>query len=96
LRACSVGEITRSGDELTIADEATIKGHTGPIEIRGHVTDPIADPFRNERFRVKLETQVDRTHFGVTSNNPLPGGEPALSNSVAIIADLQLVREAQA
>ncbi len=87
-------EITRDGGELTIAGELTMKGHTEPVEIRGRVTEPIQDPFGNERFGLKLETTVDRTVFGINWNNPLPTGEPALSNDVTIVADLQYVREA--
>jgi polyisoprenoid-binding protein YceI len=87
-------EVTRSGDDLTIAGEITIKGHTEPVEIRGHINDPAPDPYGNERFGVQLEAKIDRTKFGLNWNNPLPSGEPALSNEVTLIADLQLVREA--
>jgi polyisoprenoid-binding protein YceI len=85
-------ELARSGDELRIAGEITIKGHTEPVEARGRITGPIADPFGNERFGLKLEATLDRTAFGMSWNNPLPSGEPALSNEVRLIADLQLVR----
>ena len=87
-------EVARSGDEVTIAGELTMKGHTEPVEIRGRVGDPLGDPFGGERFGLKLETTVDRTAFGISWNNPLPTGEPALANEVTIVADLQLVREA--
>ena len=87
-------DVTRSGDELSLSGELTIKGHTQPVEIRGRISDPMPDPFGNERFGLQLETTVDRTEFGLTWNNPLPSGEPALSNDVTLIADLQLVREA--
>lgn len=85
-------DIARSGDELRISGEITIKGHTEPVEIRGAVSAPMGDPFGGERFGLKLETRVDREKFGVSWNNPLPSGEPALSNEVVLIADLQLVR----
>jgi polyisoprenoid-binding protein YceI len=87
-------DVSRSGDELTISGEIAIKGHTEPVEIRGNITDPFADPFGNERFGLQLEATIDRTKFGVSWNNPLPSGEPALSNDVTIIADIQFVREA--
>jgi polyisoprenoid-binding protein YceI len=87
-------EINRSGDDLTIQGEITLKGHTEAAEIQGHVTDPADDPYGNVRFGLKLETTVDRTEFGISWNNPLPSGEQALSNDVTIIVDLQLVREA--
>ena len=87
-------EVRRSGDELTITGEIAIKGHTEPVEIRGTISDPIVDPYGNERFGARLETTIDRTKFGVTWNNPLPSGEPALANDVRIVAELQFVKAA--
>jgi polyisoprenoid-binding protein YceI len=87
-------DIRRSGDELTIAGELTLKGHTEPVEIKGQVSDPASDPYGGERFGLQLETTVDRTKFGINWNNPLPSGDPSLSNQVTITADLQLAKEA--
>jgi polyisoprenoid-binding protein YceI len=81
------------GDQLKIDGEITIKGHTEPVEITGVYTEPFADPFGGTRLGLKLEAKVDRTKFGVSWNNPLPSGEPALSNEVTIIADLQLSKQ---
>jgi polyisoprenoid-binding protein YceI len=86
-------EIDRSGDELTVVGELTLKGHTEAVEIKGHVNDPGPDPYGGERFGLQLETTVDRTWFGVSWNNPLPSGDPALANDVTIIVDLQLAKE---
>jgi polyisoprenoid-binding protein YceI len=86
-------EITRSGDDLTMAGELTLKGHTEPVEIRGHINDPAPDPYGGERLGLQLEAKVDRTKFGLNWNNPLPSGDPALANEVTIIVDLQLVKE---
>jgi polyisoprenoid-binding protein YceI len=86
-------EINRSGDELNIAGELTLKGHTEAVEIQGHITDPAPDPYGGERFGLQLETTVDRTKFGINWNNPLPSGDPALANDVTIIVDLQLAKE---
>jgi polyisoprenoid-binding protein YceI len=85
--------IRRDGDRLTIDGEITIKGHTEPVEIAGVISDPINDPYGGERFGLKLEAKVDRTKFGVNWNNPLPSGEPALSNEVTLIAELQLSKQ---
>jgi polyisoprenoid-binding protein YceI len=87
-------DITRSGDRLTIDGAITIKGHTEPVEIAGVISDPINDPYGGERFGLKLEAKIDRTKFGVNWNNPLPSGEPALSNDVTLLADLQLSKQA--
>jgi polyisoprenoid-binding protein YceI len=87
-------DINRSGNDLEVTGELTMKGHSEPVEIRGTVTDPQDDPFGNVRFGIKLEAVVDRTKFGISWNNPLPSGEPALQDEVTLIADLQLVKEA--
>jgi polyisoprenoid-binding protein YceI len=86
-------EVRRDGDRLAIDGEITIKGVTRPVEIAGVVAGPMADPFGGERVGLKLEAKVDRNEFGVSWNNPLPSGEPALSNEVTLIADLQLSRQ---
>jgi polyisoprenoid-binding protein YceI len=87
-------DISRSGDDLRVAGELTLKGHTEPVEIEGHISDPAPDPFGGERFGLQLETTVDRTKFGLNYNIPLPSGDPALANDVTVFVDLQLVKEA--
>lgn len=86
--------IDRSGDEVTLTGEITIKGESRPIELTGTIGEPIADPWGNERFGLDLEGAIDRTAFGIDWNNPLPTGEPALSNDVKLVANLQLVKAA--
>jgi polyisoprenoid-binding protein YceI len=85
--------IDRSGNELTIKGDVTIKGHTEPVELTATITEPIADPYGGTRYGLKLETTIDRLAFGMSWNNPLPSGEPALSNDVVLRADLQLSRQ---
>ena len=84
--------IERSGDEITARGELTIRGVTKPVELRGTVTDPIVDGYGRERIGLNLETQVDRTEFGLNWNMPLPTGEPALPNEVTLTADLYFIK----
>ena len=86
--------IDRDGGQVKIDGEITIKGHTEPVAITGVISDPINDPYGGERFGLKAEAKIDRDAFGVSWNNPLPSGEPALSNEVTIIVDLQLSKQA--
>jgi polyisoprenoid-binding protein YceI len=85
--------INRDGDRVTIDGEITIKGRTETAEITGEISDPIADPYGGERFGLTLQAAVDRDTFGVSWNNPLPSGAPALSNEVTITAELQLSKQ---
>jgi polyisoprenoid-binding protein YceI len=85
--------ILRNGDELKIDGEITIKGHTEPVQIAGVISEPIVDPYGGTRYGLKLETTVDRDSFGISWNDPLPNGEPALANEVVLTAELQLARQ---
>ena len=85
--------INRDGDRVTIDGDITIKGHTEAVELTGLISDPIADPYGGERFGLRLETVIDRNTFGVSWNNPLPSGDPALSNEVKLTVELQLSKQ---
>src|SRR5688500_16121684 len=91
----SADEIRVDGERASVPGQITIKGVTKPLVVDGTVTPPIVDPYGNERVGLNLEATVDRTEFGLDWNVPLPTGEPALSNDVTILADLQLVKAAE-
>ena len=85
--------LVAQGEQLVVDGNLTIKGDTRPIEARGQLVSSYEDPWGNTRAGATLEAVVDRTHFGLNWNNPLPSGDPALANEVTIIVDLQLARE---
>src|SRR5437870_10875515 len=86
-------DIRLDGDGKISADgELTIKGVTQPVAVTGTMSAPIADPYGNDRIGLNLTAKIDRTDFGVDWNNPLPSGDPALANDVAILAELQFVK----
>ena len=80
------------GDELVVDGNLTIKGETRPVEARGTIGEAFEDPFGGTRVGLTLEASVDRTHFGIDWNNPLPKGGLALANDVRLVVDLQLVK----
>ena len=86
-------DVSRARDELTMSGELTLKGHTEPVEITGHMTDPTADPFGGERFGLQLEATIDRTEFGLNWNAPLPRGGFAVENEVTLTVHLELKKE---
>ena len=84
--------IERAGEEITVTGELTIRGETLPVVLGGTVGEPADDPYGGVRFVVRLDGTIDRTAFGISWNNPLPNGEPALANDVTLTAELYLVR----
>ena len=87
-------DISLDGETVKVEGDLTIKGVTHPADVTGTVTSPLTDPYGRERIGLTLNTRVDRTRFGVNWNNPLPNGEPALANDVAVVAELFFVKSA--
>ena len=85
-------EIALDGPSAIVKGELTIRGATHPVELSGTISEPITDPYGQERVGVRLAGSVDRTAFGINWNNPLPSGQPALANDVRLSAELYLVK----
>lgn len=74
--------------------ELTIKGVTRPVELHGEIAaEPATDPFGRERLGLKLETEIDRTSYGVSWNAPNQSGGDYLGNDVKLIAELAFVKQ---
>ena len=82
----------RTDEGVKARGQITIKGVTKDVEVEGTSTGPIVDGYGNGRIGLQLSAVVDRTGFGLEWNTPLPTGEPALSNDVRIVTDLQFVK----
>jgi polyisoprenoid-binding protein YceI len=89
----STDTIRRSGDEVEVRGQITIKGITKPATLHGTIVGPTVDHFGKNRVGLSLETTVDRTQFDINWNMPLPSGDPALANDVTLKADLSLVAQ---
>jgi len=94
-------EITFKATELHRLDdnrvegkgELTLKGVTQPIELTGVVAaEPATDPFGRERLGLRLETEIDRTKYGVSWNAPNQSGGDYLANDVNLSAELAFVK----
>jgi polyisoprenoid-binding protein YceI len=85
-------DVDISETDVAARGEITIKGVSRPVEVTGTATAPLVDPYGNDRIGLRLTAAVDRTEFGVSWNNPLPSGQPALADEVRIVTDLQFVR----
>jgi polyisoprenoid-binding protein YceI len=88
----SADDFAIDGGTVNVDGEITIKGVTKPVVVTGTVAEPLTDPYGNERIGLAVSTTVDRTEFGVSWNNPLPGGKPALANEVRIVGELAFVK----
>jgi len=85
--------IRAEGDDLVVDGDLTIKDTTKRVEARGRISGPVAHPAGGERIGIELETQVDRTEFGLRWNAPMPSGGVAVENEVTLTVHLELARE---
>jgi polyisoprenoid-binding protein YceI len=87
-------DVDLESETVRAPGEITIRGITKPVEVTGTLSDPIEDAWGNDRLGLTLSATLDRTEFGLEWNMPLPTGDQALSNTVTIVAELQLVKAA--
>ena len=85
--------IHADGGDLVVDGDLTIKGTTKRVEARGQIDGPVVHPAGGERIGIDLETQVDRTEFGLNWNAPMPSGGVAVQNEVTLTVHLELARE---
>ena len=84
--------LKRSGDELIVDGEMTIKDKTRPVAARGTVAGPLVTLYDMTKIGITLEAIVDRTEFDLAWNAPLPQGGFVLSNEVKLTVELELVQ----
>ena len=84
--------IRRTGDELVLDGELTIKDKTHPVEATGTISGPAITLGDAEKIGLTLETVVDRTQFGLSFNAPLPKGGFAVENDVKLTIELELAK----
>ena len=87
-------ELVRHDDDtVTGRGDLTIKGNTRPVTLHGTIAPaPATDPFGRERLGLRLESEIDRTEYGVEWNAPNQSGGDYLANDVKLIAELAFVR----
>jgi polyisoprenoid-binding protein YceI len=92
----SATQLTRGeGTRVSGAGELTIRGITKPITLDGTVSEPTIDPFGRERIGLRLESEIDRTQYGVSWNAPNQSGGDYLANTVKLVAELTFVKAAE-
>jgi len=90
----TTGPLRVENGRVTADGELELRGVKKPIAITGTISGPASDPYGNERLGLDLETEIDRTDFGVSWQAELPNGGPVAGNEVKLTAELELVKEA--
>jgi polyisoprenoid-binding protein YceI len=83
--------IRPSDEGVQIDGELTIKGTTLPVTATGRLGEQ-KQYMDRPYFGLELQAELDRTRYGLTWQNPLPNGDPALANDVTISVELFLTK----
>jgi polyisoprenoid-binding protein YceI len=86
----------RSGDELDVIGDLTIKGITREVVLRVEQHGQAKDPWGNLRTAFTAKTAIDRKDFGLTWNQALETGGVMVGDRVEIEAEIEAVKQVEA
>jgi polyisoprenoid-binding protein YceI len=86
----------RSGAEIDVVGDLTIKGITREVILRVEQHGQAKDPWGNVRAAFTAKTTIDRKDFGLTWNQVLETGGVMVGDRVEIEADIEAVKQVEA
>src|SRR5215510_6418929 len=86
----------RSGSEIDVVGDLTIKGITREVVLRVEQHGQATDPWANVRAAFTAKTSIDRKDFGLTWNQVLETGGVMVGDRIEIEAEVQAVKQAEA
>jgi polyisoprenoid-binding protein YceI len=81
--------IRRSGDDLIVDGELTIRGITRPVELALEVNGFGPDPFGGTRAGFSATGEINRTEFGIKANMAIPGGGVMVSEKIQLTIEVE-------
>jgi polyisoprenoid-binding protein YceI len=85
----------RSGHEVDVVGDLTIKGITHEVVLRVEQHGQAKDPWGNLRAAFTAKTSIDRQDFGLTWNQVLETGGVMVGDRVEIEAEIEAVKQAE-
>jgi polyisoprenoid-binding protein YceI len=86
----------RSGADIDVVGDLTIKGITREVVLRVEQLGQAKDPWGNLRAAFSAKTAIDRKDFGLTWNQVLEAGGVMVGDRVEIEAEIQAVKQVEA
>ena len=86
----------RSGNEVDVVGDLTIRGITREVVLRVEQHGQAKDPWGNVRAAFTAKTSIDRKDFGLTWNQVLETGGVVVGDRVDIEAEIEAVKQVEA
>ena len=87
-------DVSRDGDDWTIAGDLTIKDVTKPVTVLFEETGSARDPFGNLRVGFEGEATINRKDWDLTWNAALETGGVLVSEKIKLGFDISAIRNA--
>jgi polyisoprenoid-binding protein YceI len=84
-------DVSREGNDWTIAGDLTIKGATKPISIDFEANGSARDPFGNLRIGFEGQATISRKDWGLTWNAALETGGFLVSDKIKLDFDISAI-----
>jgi polyisoprenoid-binding protein YceI len=81
--------VRRSGDDLIVDGELTIRGITRPVELALEVNGFGPDPYGGTRAGFSATGEINRTEFGIMANMAIPGGGVMVSEKIQLTIEVE-------
>jgi len=88
--------VPRSGSEIDVVGDLTIKGLTREVVLRVEQHGQAKDPWGNLRAAFTAKASIDRKDFGLTWNQALETGGVMVGDRVEIEAEIEAVKQVEA
>lgn len=87
-------KIEQNGTDITITGDLTIRGVTKSVTLKGEFTEPMKDPWGNQRAALSVTGKISRKDWGLTWNMALEAGGVTVGDEVKIAIEVEAVAEA--
>lgn len=88
-------DVSRDGDDWTIAGDLTIKGVTHSIAVPFEFSGSAQDPFGNTRVGFEGGTTIKRSDWGMSFNAALETGGVLVSDKIKLEFDISAIKNAR-
>ncbi len=81
--------IRPDGEDFIVDGELTIKGITKTVELKAEVNGFGPDPYGGTRVGFSATGEINRTHYGITTNMVLPTGGVMVSEKIQLVIEVE-------
>ena len=81
--------VRAEGDHFLLDGDLTIRGTTRPVTLKLEINGFGPDAYGGTRAGFSATTEINRMHWGVSYNGPIPGGGVAVSEKVTITLEIE-------